>query len=176
MPTQAQVTSLDALETFRAQLVVYLEKARAAADDVMSDVSRTRAWLQTDQRAALEGQVRRRMKALELAQQELFSSRVSQLDDQPAVKVMAVTRAKRSLAEAQAKLTVLKQWARRYDNETAPLAKPVDKFRSFLVTDLQAAVFSLEQTLRTLDDYTGRGGFSSTSQPASATGAPEAKP
>jgi len=165
MPSPAQVTSFDALETFRAQLIVYLTKARAATDDVMGDVVRTRAWLQSDQRTFLEAQVRRRTKELEQAQQELLSSRVSQREASSTAQAMAVTRSKRALEEAQAKLAVLKKWNRRFDNEVALLAKPVDGLRGFLAKDLGAVVFSLEQTLRTLDDYAGRGGLISLSQP-----------
>ncbi|MBI5772305.1 MAG: hypothetical protein HZA89_01010 [Verrucomicrobia bacterium] len=159
MPQQAQVTSLDALETFRAQLLVYLTKARAATDDVMGDVTRTRAWVQSDQRRVLEAQLHRRTKELEQAQQELLSSRVSQLKEASSAQVMAVTRARRALDAAQDKLAVLKKWNRRYDNEVSLLAKPVDRLRGFLAKDLREAVFSLEQTLRTLDDYASRGGF-----------------
>jgi hypothetical protein len=165
MPQQAQVTSFDALEAFHAQLIVYLTKARAATDDVTGDVKRTRAWLQSDQRRTLEALVRHRAKELEQAQQELFSSRVSQLENASTAQNAAVARARRAFDAAQAKLTVLKKWDRRYDNEVALLAKPVDGLRGFLAKDLREAVFSLEQALRTLDDYAGRGGLISFSPP-----------
>lgn len=168
MPQQAQITSLDALATFRSQLLVYLAKTRTATADVLDDVARTRVWLQDGQRAFWEAQVRRCQKELEMAQQELFSSRVSRLEAASSAKVMAVTRAQRALAAAEEKLAAVKRWSRRYDNEVAPLAKPVDNLRSFLTTELREAVFVLEQTLRTLDDYAGRGGFGSPSQTTGA--------
>ena len=45
MPERAHVTSVDALELFRSQLIVYLSKARPALDEVSAEVVRTRVWL-----------------------------------------------------------------------------------------------------------------------------------
>ena len=41
MSTGARVTSVEALERFRARLIVYLDKAGQTLDDITDDVSRT---------------------------------------------------------------------------------------------------------------------------------------
>lgn len=153
MAQNAHITSLDALETFRSQLIVYLEKLTAAVDDVSDDVMRTRVWLEHDQRLHLEGEVRRRAKVLEMAQQELFSSRISSLEQSTLDRQMAVRKAKNALDESMQKLTVLKQWNRRFDSDIHPLSKQIDKMRTLLGTDMEQAVVFLTQAIQTLDEY-----------------------
>ncbi len=153
MAQNAHITSLDALETFRSQLIVYLEKLKAAVDDVSDDVMRTRVWLEHDQRLHLEGEVRRRAKVLEMAQQELFSSRISSLEQSTLDRQLAVRKAKNALDESMQKLTTLKQWDRRFESEVDPLAKQIDKMRTMLGTDMEQAVVFLTQAIKTLDEY-----------------------
>ena len=56
---EANVTSVEVLERFRAQLVVYLADARRAVYGVGDDVKRARLWLEGEQRVHWEGQIKR---------------------------------------------------------------------------------------------------------------------
>src|ERR1043166_4858972 len=116
MPQRAHITSVEALEIFRSQLIVYVTKARPTLEEVTGDVLRTRLWLQNEQRTHWEGQVRRRAKELEQAQAELFSARLSNLRKETAAEQMAFHRAKRHLEEAESKLRTLKNWNREFDS------------------------------------------------------------
>src|SRR5438093_7627050 len=106
MPEQAHVTSLEALEAFRTSLIIYLSKARPAVEEVSADVLRAKLWLQNDQRVHWEGQVHRRAKVLEQAQQALSSARMSSLPQASSSEQMLVQKAKRAFEEAEAKLKV----------------------------------------------------------------------
>ena len=153
MAPQARVTSVDALEAFRASLIVYVSKARPALEEVSSDVLRTRLWLQNEQRLHLENQVRRHAKELEQAQQALSSARLSQLRDTRTAEHMAVQKARRSLDEAEAKLKILKRWDREFDTRVEPLLKQLEKLHTLLSHDLVKAVASLAQATQTLQAY-----------------------
>jgi hypothetical protein len=153
MPQRAQVTSVEALEAFRATLIVYLSKARPTLEEVSADVLRTRLWLENEQRNYWENQARRRHKELEQAQAALFSARLSNLRKETAAEVMAVHRARRSLDEAQTKLLVLKRWLREFDAQAQPLLKQMEKLHTVLANDMVKAVAYLSQTVTTLDDY-----------------------
>jgi hypothetical protein len=153
MPDRAHVTSVDALESFRANLIVYLSKARPTLEEVSSAVQRTRGWLDNEQRAHWEGELRRRSRALEEAQQALFSSKLSSFRETSASEQMAVQRAKRALDEADSKLRVLKQWSRVYDNRVDPLVKQMEKLHTVLAHDMVQAVAFLAQAVSTLDAY-----------------------
>src|SRR5512136_1743231 len=153
MPDRAHVTSVDALESFRASLIVYLGKARSTLEEVSSDVQQMRSWLENDQRLHWEQELRRRSRDLQEARQALFSSRLSQLREASAAEQMAVQRAKRALDEADGKLRVVKQWNRVFDNRADPLVKQMEKLHTVLAHDMVQAVAFLAQAIRTLDAY-----------------------
>ena len=161
MADRAQVTSVEAIEAFRSALIVYLSKARPTLEEVSADVLRTRLWLETEQRAHWEAQMRRRTKELEQAQAALFSARISNLQDKSSVEQLAFHRAKRALDEAQAKLRVVKQWNREFDNRVEPLVKQTEKLQTVLSNDMVKAIAYLAEAIKTLAAY-------SEAEPASA--------
>ena len=153
VPERAKVSSIEALESFRTNLIIYLEKATGALDEVSDDFLRTRLWLQNDRRIHWEREVRRRTRELEEKQQELFSGRLAGLKDATQVQEMAVARAKRALGEAEDRLNRVKQWNRQYESRVRPLAKDVDRLRDVLAGHMGKAVAYLTQVTRTLDAY-----------------------
>jgi hypothetical protein len=151
--SRANVGSVEAIEAFRTNLIVYLSQARPALEEVTADVLRTRLWLEGEQRALWEGQLRRRSKLLEQAQQALFSSRLGTLQTESAEEQMAVHRAKRAVEEAESKLRLLKKWQREFDTQAQPLVKQMEKLHSVLSHDMVLAVTSLTRTIGTLSAY-----------------------
>src|SRR5437016_3534218 len=123
MPQKAHVTSLDALEAFRSDLIIYLSQARPALDEVSSEVMRTRLWLENDQRLYWDNQMRKRLKTLEQAQQALFSARIGILRKESGLEQMAVHRAKEAVAEADQKLRTVKKWEREFEGRMQPQVK-----------------------------------------------------
>ena len=104
MANQVRVTSLDALETFRAHLIIFLAKAVGAVDEVGDEVRRTRSWVHNDQRQFWETQIKKRRRILDQAQGEYMNARLSKLQDNIAAQKQAVQKAKRELEEAEQKL------------------------------------------------------------------------
>jgi len=153
MPERARVTSLEALEAFRASLVVYLSKAGRALDEVGDEVVRTRLWVQADRRAHWEQEVRRRAKVLEDKQQEFFRARMATLPQATQAEQAAVFRARRALEEAQDRLAAVRKWSRQYESRVEPLAREVDRLRDFLTGHMGKAVVYLDQAIRTLRAY-----------------------
>lgn len=153
MAERAQVTSVEALEIFRSQLIIYIEKLTTAVDDITDEVRRTRMWLENDRRLQLEAETRRRAKELEMAQQELFSSRISSLEPSTLDRQMAVRKAKQALDATMEKLTVVKRWNRQFESEVDPLGKQVEKMRTMLGTDMEKAVASLTESIKILEEY-----------------------
>jgi hypothetical protein len=171
MPERAKVTSLEAIEAFRARLIIYRDKAGRVLDEVAEDVLRTRMWLQSDRTTFWEGQIRKRQKELEMRQQELFSSQISGMRDASFVQQQAVQRARRALQEAEDKLRIVKQWNRQYDQRVEPLGKQVEKLRHNLVSDLGHAIAFLAEATKTLAEYAELRPTSEAPKPP-----PEAKP
>lgn len=155
MADRAHVTSVEAIEAFRAALIVYLTKVRPVMEDACDEVARTRQWLQYDRRLHWENEVRRRTKTLEAAQQELFGARLSNLREPNAIQQAAVQRAKRALAEAEEKLRMVKRWTLEFETRAEPLVKELEHLRTLLANDLPKAAAKLALTVRALDAYTG---------------------
>ena len=177
MPQKAHVTSLDALEAFRSNLIVYLSQARPALDEVSAEVVRTRIWLENDQRTHWENQMRRRSKELEQAQQALFSSRLGVLQRETAAEQFAVHRAKAAVDAAQLKLRILKKWDREFEGRVQPLVKQMEKLHTVLSTDMVQAIGYLTQAIGTLAAYAETKPPPQASPPtAAATGVTESKP
>ena len=155
MAPRANVSSLEAIDAFRSDLIVYLSKARPALEEVTADVLRTRIWLESEQRLHWENEVRKRAKLLEQAQAALFSSRISRLRVESAAEQQAFHRARRALDEAENKLRVVKRWAREYDSQVQPLVKQMEKLHTLLSNDMVKAVAYLAQAVTTLQAYAG---------------------
>lgn len=172
MADRAHVTSVDAIELFRANLIAYVGKARPVLEDACDEVFRTRQWLQHDRRVHWENQLKRRRKILEEAEQALFGARISNLREPTSAETAAVTRAKRAFDEAEEKLRLVKRWSLEFDNRVQPLVKELEGLRTMMANDMPKAAAHLAQVIKTLDAYAGV-------KPAgvvSATTATESKP
>lgn len=181
MADRAQITSLEAIEAFRSDLIVYLSKARPALEEVSNEVLRAKQWLQNDQRRLWEGEMKTRGKKLERAQAELFSVSMSRFQEISAAQQLIVQRCKQAVEEAQGKLAMLKKWDRELDNRSEPLVKQVDQFQSFVATEMPRAIAYLGDVIKTLEAYTntrmgGSSGAAATEkieEPPPAGAAPE---
>ena len=157
MATQAQITSVEAIELFRAALITFLSHARPALEEISSEVMRSRAWIQHDQRRLWENELRQRNKKLEQAKQELMTARLSTFNESTSLHQMAVRRAQHAVLLAEEKLKSLKHWDRELENRSAPLLKEVEHLHGYLVGELPRAIAQLSQIVRTLDAYTDVG-------------------
>jgi hypothetical protein len=155
MAEQAQITSVEAIESFRAALIVFTGQARAALEEVSSEVLRARLWLENDQRRLLENELRIRVLKLEQARQELFNARLSNFQVPTSLQQMAVNRAQRAVREVEEKLARVKKWDRELENRSDPLIKQIEQFHNFLTAEMPKAVAGLAQTVKTLDAYAG---------------------
>jgi predicted nucleic acid-binding Zn-ribbon protein len=177
MPDRAHVTSLEAIEHFRAKLLLYRDKAGRVLDEVGDEVVRTRLWLENERPAHWEAQLRRLGRELEQRQQELFSAQLSGLREASARQQAAVQKAKQAIREAEEKLRVVRHWRRQFDHVVEPAARQVEKFRHTVGHEMGLAVAWLNDVIKTISDYAelsaardrpGRGGPDAESAPASA--------
>jgi hypothetical protein len=155
MPEQAHVSSVDALESFRSSLIIYLSKARPALDEIAGEVTRTRVWLQDEQRTHWEEELRRRARALQEAQATLFSAKLSSFRESSSVEQLMVHRAKRAYDEAEEKLRVIKKWNRDFDNRAQPLLKQTEKLHTVFGQEMTMAIAYLTRVIDTLRAYAG---------------------
>ena len=153
MAERAQVTSVEAVESFRADLIVFQSKVRAVLEEACDEVLRAKVWVQIDRRRYWKAEARRRSGKLEKARADLSSARLSQFNESTTLPMMMVQRAERADQEAKAKLAILKKWDRELENRTDPLLKQVTQLQWFMVRDMGRAVAYLAQAVRTLEAY-----------------------
>jgi hypothetical protein len=157
MPGQAQITSVEAIQAFRSQLVVYLAQMRPALDEITNEVLRTRSWLEDDRKRHWVQEMRRLSRKLEDAKQELFTASLSQMGEATSFQQMAVQRAQREMHLVEDKLAVIKKWDRDLDNRTSPLVKQMEQLHGFLTVEMDRAVAYLDQALTALAAYQDAG-------------------
>jgi DNA repair exonuclease SbcCD ATPase subunit len=153
MESQAKVTSIDALENFRANLMIFMTKAHQTLDVVGDEIRRTRSWIQHDRRIYWEAEVRKRARVLAQAEQELLSARMIKLLENLAARQAAVRKAKQALQEAEMKLRNVKRWSRDFEGAMEPLAKSLQTLREYLTLELPRGVSFLLQAQKTLEAY-----------------------
>ena len=153
MAERAQVSSVEAVEFFRADLIVFQSRARAVFEEACDEVLRTRIWLQTDRRRYWAAETRRRERTLEKSRVELFSARLSQFQESTTLQSAMVQRAERANREANAKVAAVKKWDRELENRTDPLLKQVTQLQWFLANDIARAIAYLGQAVKTLEAY-----------------------
>src|SRR5262245_47217354 len=151
--SQAKVRSVASIEAFRSALLLFLSKARPTLEEVTSEVTRTRQWVQHDQRNHWQKEMKARGRELQRAQGELFSARLSKIAQASAAQQMAVHRAHNAVREAEDKLRVLKKWDRELQNRTEPMVKQIEQLHGFLTTDMARAVAFLGEVIKTLEAY-----------------------
>ncbi len=172
MAPAAQITSVEAIENFRARLIVYLGQMRPLLEEITHEAVQARLWIEGDQKRFWQDQFRRRYRKLEEARQELFAARLSSFQEASALHHMAVNRAQRAVAEAEEKLAAVKKWSLEIEDRTAPLTRQIDQLQSFLAIDMGGAVAYLDQVLTALAAYreVTRPGAASGKPPPGTTG------
>lgn len=154
MTDRAKITSAEALESFRASLLVYLSKARPTLEEMGNEARQTAAWLENDRRPFWMNEARKRRRALDEAKQSLFSAQLCSQGEPTAARQMAVTRAHRALEDAEDKLRLIHKWTREFENLTAPQVKQLDQVHMMLTTDMKQAATYLARVIAAVDEYT----------------------
>jgi len=150
---RAHVTSLEALERFRSQLVVFVERTNAVLDEVAEEVKRTRIWLQSEQRLHLEHEMKRRHRELEMLEQEMFTARLSNLQTAKSGAQMQIDQKRREIRDLEETMKAVSAWLRNFDATVETEARKVEKLRHLLDYDGVKALRFLAEALRHLEAY-----------------------
>jgi len=150
---QANISSTEALESFRASLIIYIKKARSAVDEIDHGLLRIKDWLEHDRPNHWENQIRIRSRQVSDAQSELLSARLSDSYGARQLAQMAVRKAKLRFEEAEEKLKTVKGWTHQFRGRMTFEAKPLEGLHTFLANDLAEAVTYLNKALDALHAY-----------------------
>jgi hypothetical protein len=166
MSEQAKVSSIDALEAFRADMIDYVEKARVALEDAEGETRRMRTWLDVDRTGYWTHQMKQRTQRLNQAEAELYNVNLTCPRDNHAVQKMAVARARRDIEEAGEKLLKLKHWRQTFDNRVTPLLRQMDPMFFIVGQHLPKGIHALTEMIKTLQAYAEKSPGTHTPPPA----------
>jgi hypothetical protein len=152
MAERANITSVDAIQAFRTNVIIFLSKARPALEEASSEVMRVRRWLEMERRPHWLKQYLLRTQRLEEAEANLFSAKMTS-SAASAMQQGAVQKARAAVGEAEDKLRSIKRWQRDYENRTDPLLKQLEKLENALSLDMPNAVAFLNDVVDTLQKY-----------------------
>jgi valyl-tRNA synthetase len=150
---EANVTNIEALERFRSSLIVFLERSGYVVDEVSDEVKRTRIWLQTEQKLKLQHEMKRRQRELETLEQEMFSARLSDLQQKKTGMQMLINKKRRELRDLENTLRAVAGWLRNFDSGVETEARKVDKLRQYIDMDMVRALTYLTESIRQLKAY-----------------------
>lgn len=153
MSDQVRITSIDAIEAFRGDLIQYISKARTALEDMEGDVRRTQTWLDTDRAQYWLGQAKSWTKKLQQAEQELYSANLTDPRASHSFQKMNVLKARRKLEEAEEKIRIVKKWRQTFENRSTSLLRQLDPLFHIVGQKLPKGVHSLTEAIKTLQAY-----------------------
>jgi hypothetical protein len=159
MGQSAHVESIDALKHFRVALWKFSEAANVALGDAEADLHRTLSWLENEQLAHWQGQVRKRTELVSRAKEavrmkKVFKNAVGGRDS-VVDEEKALAAAMRALQEAEQKLVSTKQWSRRLQKEILLYKGQVQRFSTSVQSDIPVAVSKLDGMVTALEAYVG---------------------
>lgn len=172
MDGQANVSSIDALETFRADLIRFIEKAQMALEEAEGEVRRTRTWLEDNRSKHWMNEMKLRMKQFEQAEAEYYNARITRPKESHPFHKMAVAKAQRRIAEAEEKLQTIKRWRLQFDSRVSPLLRRLDPAFYMVGHHLPKGVVDLGEMIRALQAYSEKSAATKTA--AAAQGGEEA--
>lgn len=154
---RAHVSSIDSIRTFKAAVLTFAEEVGNALHEVNSDVARTLVWLEKDQKAHWERQVRIRSELVARAKSELYRKQMtsSSKEGKPSTvdEVRALKKAEARLDESHQKIRAIKRWSTQmqremivYRGQSASLAGAVHR-------DLPQAIMVLDKIVDNLESY-----------------------
>lgn len=178
--TQAHVEDFDALKLFRTSLLKFAETASAALDDAESEMQRTLFWLENEQYAHWQMQIRKRHDAVEKAKEAVRMKRLfkdstgrqqSAVDEEKALAV-----ARQRLEEAHLKLAAVRKYIRVLEREIQLYKGTAQRLATTLQVDVPQAAARLDRMLRTLQAYAAMESPQAATSQASSEFQPMARP
>lgn len=157
MAEYARVDNLDELKHFAAALRKYKEKCSSALSDGEGEIHRVRNWLERDQPAYWQHQLKKRREALDDAKNELRNktlyknvdgTRSSAIEERK--KVQKITR---MVDEAQQKLAAIKRWNIQLEKEVMQYKAQTQQLARLVEIDIPRASAKLEGMITALERY-----------------------
>ena len=156
MNQAANVTSIDAIKTFRVALQAYESDARDTLMILNLEVRKAMSWIEHDRAQYWLQQVREASDAYVQARNELERRELATRPDDKQSSYehkIIVEKTKRRWRYCEAQVEVVKKWRRTLQHEIAEFQGEIAKMSNFLDLDIPRAVAALGRIITALDKY-----------------------
>ncbi|MCH2133259.1 MAG: hypothetical protein MK116_05875 [Phycisphaerales bacterium] len=156
MSKQAKITSVKAIDTFRAAVVQFRSRTMRGVSGVYQDVRRMQHWVESEQPLVWRQRIRKAQAALDNARSDLERARISRPNDTAQMffeQRKAMERARAKQREAEERLELLKKWSRRIDHQSNLLRAGLQPLTNMLEADMELLVARLNVLTKHLDSY-----------------------
>jgi hypothetical protein len=153
----ANVTSLDALRSFRAALVRFAADVEAALITLELEARRPVEWIEDDRSRYWPQQIRKASEMVSEAKLALerCEIRISGEDSKYCYdERKALEKAKRRLQLAEEKTQAVRRWRMQMHKESEEFQTQIARLKQYLENDLARAVAALDRITTALDRYT----------------------
>ena len=157
----ARVQDLDAIRSFRAAMIKFIESGNSALTDAESEITRRIGWLEGEQTAFWNHQIRKLMELISqlkdaIRSKTLFKDSTGRtqnaFDEEKKLRA-----AKARLEVAEQKLANTRRWAKQLQREHLMFRGGVQRLQTMLSNDLVNSVATLETIVAQLDQYLSAG-------------------
>jgi hypothetical protein len=152
----ARVTSIEALQEFKAALHVFCEEAKDALCAIEMQTRKVQDWLLRDQTSYWKHAVRDRQEDLAQAKADLFRKQLDRITGNIPDCIeekKAVRRAQERLKEADDKIRKCQEWARLLPRAQGEYQGPARQLEFMVEGDPPASVILLNRIIASLDAY-----------------------
>ncbi len=151
----ARVQAISTIRDFRGKLVEFTDLVRESLSEASFDIRRTMDWLQHDQRAHWQREIKACNKKLETAKSELFRAELNaqQSGGSARDERQRVVQLQRRIEHAEQKLKAVQRWIKLLDREMNIYRGHVNALSSAVSADLPAACEQLNVIAAQLDKY-----------------------
>jgi hypothetical protein len=155
MSESAQVTSIEALKDFRADLCTFGDRAKDGLSSVQMAIQRTLDWLD-EQGKFWQREVRRWDDAVVQARTELARRKMIKIGDRTpdcTEQEDILRAAQRRLDEAEDKLARTRRWLPSFRRSVDEYLGPARQLSGFLEGEQPRALAALQQKIEALEEY-----------------------
>ena len=156
MSNQANVASVESLETFRLAVMEFRAVAQRGLSDINHDVSRLQQWVAEEQPMVWRTRLRKLQAAVDNARSDLERARIGRPNDSAHMlfeQRKSLDRARARQREAEERLELLKKWARRLDHQAMLMRSGLQPLSTMLEADMDLLVARLGILIKHLDSY-----------------------
>lgn len=179
--SSARVTSIEAVRDFKAALLIFCDEAKDALTSVDMETRRLIDWVQREQAAYWQHEIRRCQEEVAQAKADLFRKKLPGIGGKEPDCIeekKALRLAQMRLEEAEDKLAKCQQWARLLPRAVDDYKGPSQRLAALVEGECPTPVAQLNGILGSLDAYTELRTPSASRTPAGSmsTGSPAPAP